>query len=175
MRTLLLTALLSASTLTIHSHALPADRQDGRAQLELAGILQVGEESATLVVLREKGSRTILLMLLPGDAGRALAAEIESHRMPALLGVTLRALGARVQEVELQGSRDEVRGGRARVSQGQKVVDVDGRPPELVSLAVATGAPIFIDRHLLQTAGLTPEDIERAKRRLAAKESQTWL
>jgi bifunctional DNase/RNase len=114
-------------------------------------------------------------MLLPGDAGRALAGEIEHRRVPALLGVTLRALGARVQEVELQGSSDEVETGRARVSQGQKVVDVAGRPPELVSLAVATGAPIFIDRHLLEAAGLTPEDIERARRRIEDRDHRTWL
>ena len=175
MRTLLLAALLSTSSVAIHTRAMPADRQEGRAQLELAGVLQVGDEAATLVILREKGSRTILPMLLPGDAGRALVAEIESHRVPALLGVTLRALGARVQEVELQGSKDEVRGGHARVSQGHKVVDVDFQPPELVSLAVATGAPIFIDRRLLQAAGLTPEDIARARRRLEEKESHTWL
>ncbi len=175
MRTLLLTALFSTSALAIHTHALPTDRKDGRAQLELAGILQVGEVGATLVILRDKGSRTILPMLLPGEAGRALASEIQSHRMPALVGVTLLKLGARVQEVELQGSADEVRGGRARVAQGQKVVDVAGEPPELVSLAVATGAPIFIDRRLLQAAGLTPEDIERAKRRIQEKESRTWL
>ncbi len=174
MRMLVLAALLSTSTVAVHTHALPADRKDGRAQLELAGVLQVGDGEATLVILRDKGSRTILPMLLPGDSGRALAAVIESHRMPAMVGVTLRALGARVQEVELQGSQDEVRGGRARVSQGQKVVDVQAGPPELVSLAVATGAPIYIDRHLLQAAGLTPEDIARAKRRIE-KRDQTWM
>ncbi len=175
MRTILLTALFSASTLSVHTRALPAERPDGRAQLELAGVLQVGDGDGALVILRERGSRTILPMLLPGEAGRALAAEIQSHHMPALLNVTLRALGAHVQEIELRGSSDEVRGGRARVSQGGKVVDVAGQPPELVSLAVATGAPIFIDRQLLRAAGLTPEDIERAKRRIEEKESRTWL
>jgi bifunctional DNase/RNase len=175
MRTFLLTALFSASTLTIHAHALPADGQNGRTQLELAGVLEVGDGAATLVILREKGSRTILPMLLQGEAGRALAADLQSLRAPALLGVTLRALGARVQEIELQGTDDEVRTGRARVSQGEKVVDVAGHPPELVSLAVETGAPIFIDRHLLQAAGLTPEEIDRARRRLEARHDQTWL
>ncbi len=175
MRTLLLTALFSTSALAIHTRALPAAQKDGRAQLELAGVLQVGDSEATLVILREKGSRTILPMLLPGEAGRALASEIESHHMPAMVGVTLRALGAHVQEIDLEGANDDVRGGHARVQQGQKVVDVAGRPPELVTLAVATGAPIYIDRKLLQAAGLTPEDIARAKRRIEEKESRTWL
>jgi bifunctional DNase/RNase len=94
--------------------------------------------------------------------------------VPALLGVTLRALGAHVQEIELQGSDDEIRTGRARVSQGEKVVDVAGHPPELVTLAVATGAPIFIDRQLLRAAGLTPEEIDRARRRIEARR-EMWL
>ncbi len=175
MRTILLAALFSASTVAVHAHAVPAGRQDGRAQLELAGVIEVSEGEATLVILRDKGSQIILPMLVPGDSGRALAAAIESHRMPALVGVTLQALGAHVQEVELQGSSDEVRTGRARVVQGQKTVDVPGGPPELVALAVATHAPILIDRRLLQAAGLTREDIDRARRRVDARENRTWL
>ncbi len=175
MRYLILTALLASSTLSVHARAQPAGHPGDRVQLELAGVLEVGEGQATVIVLKSPGSRTILPMLLPGDAGRALASDLQSHRAPALLGVTLRALGASVREVELQGSDEEVRGGRARVVQGPKEVEVQARAPELVALAEATGAPIFIARRLFESAGLTPEDIDRARRRMEERESRTWL
>jgi bifunctional DNase/RNase len=175
MRTVMLTALFATSTVSVHAHAVSGERPANRVQLELAGVLPIGDGSATVIVLRSPGSRTILPMLLPGDAGRALASDLQTHRAPALLGVTLRALGARVREVELQGSDEEVRGGRARVVQGQKEVEVEARAPELVALAAAIDAPIYIDRKLFEAAGLTPEDIDRARRRLEERESRTWL
>lgn len=174
MRILLVNALLSLSAFAVQAHARPADQPAGeRAQLELVGVSQIGEGAATLLILREKGSRTILPLLLPGDSGRSLGSDLQSRRAPDLLGVTLRALGARVQEVELLGSKDEVQTGRARVAQGHKVVDVAGRPSELVALAVTTGAPMYIGRRLLAEAGLTPEDIERARQRLAAHDDRS--
>ena len=80
-----------------------------------------------------------------------------------------------MSQVELQGSDEEVLSGRARVVQGHKEVEVEARAAELVALATATGAPVYIDRRLFESAGLTPEDIDRARRRLDERESRTWL
>lgn len=165
---------LAIATLASHTHAVPAAQPGDRTQLELAGIVDVGDGRATMIVLKDKHGQTVLPMLVRGEDGRAAASNLQSREVPALLQVAMRALGARVEEVELLGSNDEVSSGRARIAQGRRTIDITGRPPELVALAVATGAPLFIDRHLLDEAGLTPQDIERAKRQMAQGEA-TWL
>lgn len=173
MRSRLALALATAALAT-QTHAVPAAQQADRAQLDLAGVVDVGGGRATMIVLKDKHGQTILPMLVRGEDGRAAASNLQSRGVPALLQVAMRALGARVDEVELLGAGGEVRSGRARIAQGQRTVEINGRPPELVALAVATGAPLFIDRHLLDAAGLTPRDIERARREMAQGEA-TWL
>ncbi len=173
MRSRLALALATAALAT-HTHAVPAAQRGDRAQLGLAGIVDVGNGRDTMIVLKDKHGQTLLPMLVRGEDGRAAASNLQSREVPALLRVAMRALGARVEEVELLGSGGEVRSGRARIAQGQRTVEITGQPPELVALAVATGAPLFIDRHLLDEAGLTPRDIERARREMAQGEA-TWL
>jgi len=158
------------------TRAAPGQPPERRVELELLGVLAIADGNATLVVLKEKGARTLLPLLLPGPSGRAMAADLKAHRAPELLGGTLRALGARVQEVEFVDAHDEVGSGRARLSQGSRVVDVAGRPSELVALAVATGAPMYTSRRLLDVEGLTPEDIDRARREMGTEgDGSDWL
>lgn len=164
---------LATATLATHTHAVPAAQRGDRAQLGLAGVVDVGDGRATMIVLKDKHGQTILPMVIHGEDGRAAASSLQSREVPALLQVTMRALGARVEEVELLGSGDEVRSGRARIAQGERTVEITGQPPDFVALAVATGAPLFIDRRLLDAAGLTPRDIERARRQMA--QGATWL
>jgi hypothetical protein len=49
-----------------------------------------------------------------------------------------------------------------RLAQGARRVELRARPSESVALAVAAGVPIVTTRRLLDEAGLTPEDLERA-------------
>jgi bifunctional DNase/RNase len=144
---------------------------DARVELEIAGVLPMPESGSCIVVLREKGTRTILPLLVPGSDGKDLAPRVRD-RAQGLLGQTIAALGARVREVEIATGDEAPSGARVRLSQGPKLVELSARTSESVALAVAAGAPIVTTRRVLEQSGLTPNDLARAKQRLGSGRSR---
>jgi bifunctional DNase/RNase len=140
---------------------------DQRVALEVAGVLPLQDEGASLVVLREKGAETILPVLVPGSAGRNVASQLRGNRAGVpptdLLGGTIAALGARVEEVEIETSTESAHGARVRLRQGGRALDLEGRPSEGIALAVGSGAPLLARRRLLERDGLSKEDLEQLR------------
>jgi uncharacterized protein len=139
----------------------------GRAELELAGILPTPDDGSAILVLREKGTKTILPVIVPGVGGAELRRRLDADEPPGALGKAIQALGGRVREVEIAAAEEVQGAARIRVAQGGRDVTVDARPSESIPLAVAAGAPILAPRKLMDASGLTPNDLERAKQRLA--------
>jgi bifunctional DNase/RNase len=137
--------------------AHPAAPARGRVELEVAGVLPTPDGGATLLVLREKGARTLLPLVVPGgDARRP-----DAHG-GGLLGQAIEALGGRVSEVEIDRAEETRSGSRVRLAQGARRLELRARPSESVALALAAGVPIVTTRRVLDESGLTPEDLERA-------------
>jgi bifunctional DNase/RNase len=135
-------------------------------QLEVAGVLAMPEGASSILVLREKGARTLLPLIVPGADAEELGGRLNARRAPELLGQVIRALGAQVREVEIARAEEVAGSARVRLAQGGRQLELSGRAAESVALAVAAGAPIVATRRLLDEQGLTPEDLARAKARL---------
>ncbi len=140
----------------------------GTVQLEVAGVLPMPEGTSSILVLREKGARTLLPLIVPGADAEELGGRLVARRAPELLGEAIRALGAEVREVEIAAAAETAGSARVRLAQGQRRVELAGRAAESVELAVAAGAPIVTTRRLLDEQGLTPEDLARAKERMGS-------
>jgi bifunctional DNase/RNase len=135
----------------------PARPGGGRVELEVAGVLPMHEGGASILVLREKGARTLLPLVVPGgEDGRA------APHGGGLLGQAIEALGGRVSEVEIERAEETRTGARVRLAQGSRRVEVRARPSEALPLALSAGVPIVTSRRVLDQAGLTPEDLARA-------------
>ncbi len=133
-----------------------------RVELEVAGLLPMGEGEAAVLVLREKGARTILPLVVPagrlGDAANEL-------RGPGLLGQAIEALGGRVSEVQIDRAEESRSGARVRLAQGGRSLEVRGSPSESIALAISAKVPIVTTRRLLDESGLTPDDLAKAHRK----------
>lgn len=153
--------VLGAALLAGGAAARPAPPDAGeRVELEVAGLLPLGEEAAVLV-LREKGSRTILPLVIPG----AQLGDGESElRRPGLLGQAIEALGARVWEVWIDRAEESRSAARVQLAQGERRLELRGMPSESVALAISAKVPIVTTRRLLDEAGLTPADLAQAHR-----------
>ncbi len=167
---LALPAALVAGAVALSSAAAhPSSSSPGaRVELEVAGVLPMPEGSAAILVLREKGARTLLPLIVPsGDVG---AGHGDAHG--GLLGQAIEALGGRVSEVEIDRVEETRSGARVRLAQGARRVELRARPSESVALALAAGVPIVTTRRVLQQAGLTPEELSRAHTKARAGESR---
>jgi bifunctional DNase/RNase len=151
-------AALAGAVALATSAPAPADAAGARVELEIAGVLPIPEGSGSILVLREKGARTLLPLVVPEAEASARGDAPGS----ALLGQAIEALGGRVSEVEIDRAEETRAGARVRLAQGARRVELRARPSESVALAVAAGVPIVTTRRLLDEAGLTPEDLERA-------------
>jgi uncharacterized protein len=155
-------ALLAGSLALVATAAhAPAADGSGRVELELAGVLPMAEAPAGVLVLRVKGSDTILPLVVPD--GRAFEARGARGGDGGLLGRAIEALGARVAEVEIERAEESSAGARVRLAQGGKDVELRAVPSESIALALAAGVPILARRRLVEEAGLTPEDLARAQ------------
>jgi uncharacterized protein len=138
-----------------------------RIELEVAGLLPIGEGSSAILVLREKGARTILPLVIP--AGGVGEGEGEL-RGPGLLGQAIEALGGRVAEVEIDRAEESRSGARVRLAQGERKLEIRGLPSESVALAISANVPILTSRRVLDEAGLTPEDLAKAHAKAKRRE-----
>jgi hypothetical protein len=136
----------------------PAGR-DGRprVELELVGVLPVPEGPSGILVLREKGKRTLLPLLVPD--GRRFSPGASGG---SLLDRAIAALGGRVAEVEIERAEETSAGARVRLSQSGRPLELQAAPSESVALAVSAGVPIVTSRRLLEEEGLAPEDLAKA-------------
>jgi bifunctional DNase/RNase len=150
--------LAGAVALTTTAAHPPAPGAAARVELEVAGVLPMPEGTASILVLREKGAKTLLPLVVPGaDA----AGRVEAHG-GGLLGQAIEALGGRVAEVEIDRAEETRAGARVRLAQGARNVELRARPSESIALALAAGVPIVTTRRVLDEAGLSPEDLAKA-------------
>ncbi len=148
-------AVFVATVFAASAAARPAGRE--RVELELAGVLPMPEGAAGIVVLREKGSETILPIVVP-DGTRFTPARAHDA---GLLGAAIAALGGKVSEVEIDEVEESSAGSKVRLSRGRERLEVRAAPSDSIALAVAAGVPIVTTRRVLDEAGLTPRDLAR--------------
>jgi bifunctional DNase/RNase len=158
------------------SRADPADR----IELEVVGVLPMADEGASVVVLREKGAARILPLLVPAHTGRSVDARLKAgaeRAPPTLLDSTLRALGAKVVEVELDAAEETASAATVRLAAGSRALEITARASESVALAVGAGARIVARRRLLDAEGLDKDDLARLRRsgRRAGEKTATRL
>jgi bifunctional DNase/RNase len=158
--------LLGAALVVGGADARPRPAAADRVELEVAALLPLGDGGAAVLVLREKGSRTILPVVLPGARAGERHGELPG---PGLLTEAIEALGGRVSEVELERAEESRTSARVRLTQGGRTVELLGPPSESIALAISAKVPIVTTRRVLDEQGLTPEDLaklhEKARRR----------
>ena len=116
-----------------------------------------------VVLLREKqANRYLPIWIGPFEAEAIQIAlqEVEVARPLThdLLNQVFKALGARVLRVEVVDLKENVFYGNIVAEVGGRQVNIDARPSDAIALAVRAHVPIFVVRHVLDAAGVVPEE-----------------
>ncbi|BDG06476.1 bifunctional nuclease family protein [Anaeromyxobacter oryzae] len=166
--TLALPLAVAASVLVLVVGAAQASPpRPARVELEVAGLLPMAEGTSSILVLREKGAKTIVPVLVSGAAARDLSRTIAEHKRHGVLADAIEKLGGRVREVEIAEAEETPDGALIRLAQGGRQLEVAARPSESVALAVAAGVPIVTTRKVMEQSGLSPDDLVKARDRIA--------
>ncbi len=79
-----------------------------------------------------------------------------------LIKSIIRELGGRVVQVLVNDLRKDVFYARLVIEVDGKQIDIDSRPSDAIAIAVRVKAPIFVADHVMEKAGIEPdEDVEK--------------
>lgn len=160
-------ALASGAGLTLTAAPVPAPGAE-LVELEVLGVVPLDAEPSSVLVLRQKDGTILLPILVGRNEGAAIALRLKRaaprHTQAAdLLEKAIAALGGRVMRVAIEAEQAVLFHARVTLQQGERRLEVEGRPSDSVALAVAAHAPIFVSRQLLKDAGLAQDDLGRLK------------
>ncbi len=116
-----------------------------------------------VVLLKEnEGDRYLPIWIGPYEAEAIQYAlhEVEVARPLThdLLKNVVQRLGARVLRVEVVDLRDNVFYGNIVMEKDGRILEIDSRPSDALALAVRVHVPIYVAEHVLEAAGIVPEE-----------------
>jgi uncharacterized protein len=112
-----------------------------------------------VVVLKEESVERYLPIWIGPAEARAIAIKLQRASVPRplshdLIGSVIEALGAEVDSVVVTELRNNIFYAKVILKAAGAVFLVDCRPSDALALALSTQAPIFIEEHVLDEAGI---------------------
>lgn len=120
-----------------------------------------------VVVLRETDSRRYLPIWIGSFEADAIALALQGHEPQRpmthdLLKSVFSDLGATISYILVSDIQEQVFLARIVVEQGTHTIEIDSRTSDAIALAVRTEAPIYVENHVFEQAGVLYDDDEGA-------------
>jgi RNA polymerase sigma factor (sigma-70 family) len=140
------------------------------------GETRLANERVRVVLLKEKGGDRVLPIWVGPPEGDALALQLGGESMPRpmtadLMARLVEASGTRIDRVAVNTLREKTFYATVSLRTREGTAEVDARPSDALNLAVRVGAPIFVDREVMDQSGIAAADAEE---RMVALERE-WL
>ena len=119
-----------------------------------------------VVVLRETDSTRYLPIWIGPFEAEAIAMAIQGHEPQRpmthdLLKSMIGDLGGHIHHIFVSDIQDSTFFARIVIEQQGRTIEMDARPSDAVALAVRTEAPIYVEAHVLDQAGVHFDDDEQ--------------
>jgi bifunctional DNase/RNase len=142
---------------------VPDDRTPAAdlVQVQVIDVRRSDDRAAHVLVLREVAGERRLSMVIGEAEALAIATELAGRRPPRplthdLLRSAIEALDGRVRRVEVTRLHGGTYFAHLVIERGQRRVEVDARPSDAIAVALRIGAPIYVQRALLEGSGPRP-------------------
>lgn len=121
-----------------------------------------------LVILREMNMDRYLVIWIGMYEAEAITMALQGVEVARpltwdLLKSVFNTLNARVVRVEVVALRDDTFFGSIVIESNGRTIAIDARPSDALALAVRTHVPVFVNREVMDSAGITPEEDLRDK------------
>jgi bifunctional DNase/RNase len=90
-----------------------------------------------------------------------------------LFSSVIKALNARILQVEVVALRDETFFGNIVVEANGQILNIDSRPSDAINLAARANVPILVASEVMEAAGIVPEEDEVSDEAEYAEEGAT--
>lgn len=130
-----------------------------------------------IIILREVGAERYLAIWVGVYEAEHLTLALQGVQVARpltyeLFKSVLEQLNARITRVEVVALRDETYYGNIVIEMNGQILNIDSRPSDAINLAVRADAPIFVDREVMDKAGIVPDEdvIREAQEKLSGGE-----
>jgi RNA polymerase sigma factor (sigma-70 family) len=135
----------------------PEQRRQTMIEVSIADILHLKERY--IVVLIDKAGHNLLPIWIGPPEALQIALGLRNHSLPRPLTIrfmanTLAALEVELVEARVEALKEETFYGVAKLRQGEREIDLDARPSDVLALAAHTGSPIYVGEEVMQAAGI---------------------
>lgn len=135
------------------------DNKPERAKLVLMGISSsaVQRGAYAMLLAQEDGPYKLPIVIGTSEA-QSIAIQLEGLLPPRpmthdLFGSFARAFGIKLTEVYIYKYEDGIFSAEMKFTDGEREVAIDSRTSDSVAIAIRAGAPIYIDRAILEAVG----------------------
>jgi len=136
---------------------LQEQRRQTMIEMSVADILHLKERY--IVVLIDKAGHRLLPIWIGPPEALQIAFGLRNHALPRPMTIkfmanTLDALDVELVEARVEALKEETFYGVAKLRHGERELELDARPSDVLALAVHTGSPIYVGEEVLQAAGI---------------------
>ena len=144
-----------------------------QVEMQIKGLMVDPVTNMPIVILKDATESRVLPIWVGIFEANAIALKVEEIATPRpmthdLLCSLLEALGAKVEKIVVSDLRDNTYFALLHLLVDGQPVTVDARPSDALALALRTGASIFVEEAVLDSAdiegGSTSSDAERLKK-----------
>lgn len=139
-------------------------RRQTMIEVNITDILHL-KERYILVLIEKAGNRLLPIWIGPPEALQ-IAFGLRNHPLPRPMTIkfmanTLDALDVELVEARVEALKEETFYGVAKLRQGERELELDARPSDVLALAAHTGSPIYVGEEVLQAAAIeiTEKDV----------------
>jgi bifunctional DNase/RNase len=127
-------------------------------QMELSRILIAETRDYQLIELKEvDGQRRLPIVIGLFEAAaierRLKGIEIRRPQTHDLLANTITAMGGQLERIVVNDLHDDTFYALLVIDMDGQTVEVDSRPSDAIALGIANDIPIFVEEHVLDSAG----------------------
>ena len=138
---------------------LPEDRRKTMLLVNVVDVINLSSEEGCIVLLLDEPGNKILPIWIGMFEGLSIAAGLENLQTPRPLtyrwvASMLDALGTELEEVRIEGLKEDTYLGTMVIRNADRLVELDARPSDLIALAVHKGTPVYVGEELMIKTGI---------------------
>jgi RNA polymerase sigma factor (sigma-70 family) len=135
------------------------DRRKTMLEVKVVDVLRLSKEEGCIVLLKDEPGKHLLPIWIGAFEGFSIAASLENLQTPRPLTYRwivsiLDVLGAELEEVRIEGLKEDTFLGTMVLRKGDSLVELDARPSDLIALAAQKGAPVYVGEEILMKSGI---------------------
>jgi RNA polymerase sigma factor (sigma-70 family) len=135
------------------------DRRVTMLDVKVVDVLRLSQEEGCIVLLQDEPGKHLLPIWIGTFEGFSIAASLENMQTTRPLTYRwivsiLDVLGAELDEVRIEGLKEDTFLGTMVLRKGDRLMELDARPSDLIALAAQKGAPIYVGEEIMMKTGI---------------------